>query len=287
MYQRGTRIKMANIKLHEIEAQLYEKIHLDIFNRFEQSLIMQRLLKAVGSDRHMCLDVGCGTGNMTEKEALIFDRVIGVDICPKMLHVAKRRLKQYVNIDLIVCDAEHLPFRDKIFNFISLFSVLHHIPNLSRTLKELYRIMAPGGVLLIEHEPNTWIRRLFISRIQFPLSLLATLIRYIRTPSLMKIQGSLDYETADIHAKYGFKREYVSRILQSIGFTDIQIKTHFLFSPFLSLLPKPFNKLAWLDSYFDALPLLAGFGHTINIKAMKSSSIECNNEIVAHKRDVL
>ena len=48
--------------------------------------------------------------------------------------------------------SELLPFQDNMFDFISAFQVFHHLSNIELSLKEINRIMKPGGILLVrEH----------------------------------------------------------------------------------------------------------------------------------------
>ena len=70
-------VKKANIFLHQEEAKIYNTIHREIFNPIEQQMIMSRLITASKIvNTRLCLDLGCGTGNLTIKESSIFHKVI-------------------------------------------------------------------------------------------------------------------------------------------------------------------------------------------------------------------
>jgi len=47
-----------------------------------------------------------------------------------------------------------LPFPDGHFGFVASYSVLHHVPDYLEAVRELARVVAPGGVLFIDHEHN-------------------------------------------------------------------------------------------------------------------------------------
>ena len=99
------------------------------------------------------LDFGCGVGRLTQALGPHFDRVVGVDVSPKMVALARKmnRLPQTVSYtsnqaaDLRVLD-------DAEFDFIVSNIVLQHIrPEITlEYLAEFFRVLAPGGVLVFQ-----------------------------------------------------------------------------------------------------------------------------------------
>ena len=95
-------------------------------------------------------DLGCGTGNvltaMLDKAAIL----IGVDVSPRMLELARRR---FVNagerVSLRIGDLTHLPLRDAEADFAAMNMVLHHVSSPLEVLREIQRILAPGGRLVL------------------------------------------------------------------------------------------------------------------------------------------
>jgi demethylmenaquinone methyltransferase/2-methoxy-6-polyprenyl-1,4-benzoquinol methylase len=71
--------------------------------------------------------------------------VIGLDPSPGMLAEARRKLR----IPLVQGIAEQLPFRANTFDFLSMGYALRHVADLKHTFGEYFRVLRPGGTLLI------------------------------------------------------------------------------------------------------------------------------------------
>jgi ubiquinone/menaquinone biosynthesis C-methylase UbiE len=98
------------------------------------------------------LEVGVGTGKNISHHPE-GTRVCAVDISPGMLRKAQRRaLKRGAEIDLILADAERLPFRDDVFDTTASSFVFCSVPDPVRGLRDVQRVTRPGGqVVLLEH----------------------------------------------------------------------------------------------------------------------------------------
>jgi ubiquinone/menaquinone biosynthesis C-methylase UbiE/DNA-binding transcriptional ArsR family regulator len=94
-------------------------------------------------------DLGCGTGQVSAALAPFVARVIGVDASGAMLQAAKKRLQGFDNIDLRRGDLEALPIDDARLDAATLMLVLHHVPEPSRALADVARVLKPGGRLII------------------------------------------------------------------------------------------------------------------------------------------
>jgi demethylmenaquinone methyltransferase / 2-methoxy-6-polyprenyl-1,4-benzoquinol methylase len=95
-----------------------------------------------------CLDVAAGTG-LVAREAINIvgdpGAVIGLDPSPGMLAEAARSLP----IRLVLGRAEHLPFPDESFDFLSMGYALRHVSDLAVTMREFLRVLRPGGRLCL------------------------------------------------------------------------------------------------------------------------------------------
>lgn len=95
------------------------------------------------------LDVGGGTGRVTSSLVAVARRVIVLDFSMGMLRQA--RLKPALLP--VRAQAEFLPFQAHTFDRILMVDTFHHLADQRRALEELLRILAFGGMLMIE-EPN-------------------------------------------------------------------------------------------------------------------------------------
>lgn len=110
-----------------------------------QRTLAQVRLRA--SDR--VLDVGCGTGVMLAELQRRNDaaRLVGIDLVPQMLDVARRRLPAAVALHLAAAD--RLPFDDASFDIVLSASVFHYLSDPGAALREWTRVVRPGGQLVI------------------------------------------------------------------------------------------------------------------------------------------
>ena len=100
----------------------------------------------------LVLEPGAGNGEFTLRIAPSQATIIGVEISPKQVEIARRRLEAFPETSMEVGDIDHLEFPDKHFDAIVGQSVLHHL-DLSRSLPELRRVLKPGGRVFFL-EPN-------------------------------------------------------------------------------------------------------------------------------------
>jgi SAM-dependent methyltransferase len=86
------------------------------------------------------LDIGCGTGAMSQKLAP-FGNVVSADFSPLALAFSKRRHLTR----LCAADAMRLPFRDNSFDVIVALDILEHLRDDQAALCEFQRVLKPGG----------------------------------------------------------------------------------------------------------------------------------------------
>lgn len=105
-----------------------------------------RMLPDVAGKRG--LDVGCGEGNGTRVLAGIGAKMAGVDIAPTMIrHAEEEELRELLGVLYYVADASALPFSDSEFEFVAAFMSLMDVDDLAGALKEIHRVLIPGGFL--------------------------------------------------------------------------------------------------------------------------------------------
>ena len=97
------------------------------------------------------LDIGTGNGNfikvLTSLDAN-FKTAIGIDILESSISSCKANFNDE-RISFINMNALNMDFDDDSFEIVSLSNSFHHLENIEDTLKEMERVLAPGGVIII------------------------------------------------------------------------------------------------------------------------------------------
>ena len=99
--------------------------------------------RAAGRD---VLDVGCNTGYGTIRFAPVAGRVVGVDVSPLAIEAARERALDG-RPEFIQTSGFELPFPAASFDLVTSFQVLEHVPDATAFLRELARVLRPGGMV--------------------------------------------------------------------------------------------------------------------------------------------
>ena len=94
------------------------------------------------------LELGCGTGDMwAGKQEFIgrCSRLVLSDFSAGMLDKAMETLRGYEGIEYRVIDIQEIPFGDREFDAVIANMMLYHVPDLPRALREVRRVLKPGG----------------------------------------------------------------------------------------------------------------------------------------------
>ncbi|XP_006749501.1 probable tRNA methyltransferase 9B [Leptonychotes weddellii] len=90
-------------------------------------------------------DIGCGTGKYLKVNSQVY--TLGCDYCGPLVEIARSR-----GCEVMVCDNLQLPFRDQGLDAIISIGVIHHFSTKQRrirAIKEMARVLVPGGQLMI------------------------------------------------------------------------------------------------------------------------------------------
>jgi SAM-dependent methyltransferase len=98
------------------------------------------------------LEIGCGKGALLNRMRIAGHEAIGVDIDAEVIAYCT---KTYPGIDARVCSGDQLPFPDHSFDTVLSFDVFEHIPDSDKHLREVRRVLEPGGRYLLQ-TPNKW-----------------------------------------------------------------------------------------------------------------------------------
>ncbi len=134
--------------------------------------VLTKRLSGVDVDQPV-LDVACGTGDLSfDLHQAGCTRVIGIDFCRPMLAIAQSKVSEKnISLPLIEGDALSLPFADGSFGVVTIGFGLRNLSSIEEGLKELRRVLKPGGQLAVLEfsKPGvpvlSWIFRFYFSRI--------------------------------------------------------------------------------------------------------------------------
>jgi ubiquinone/menaquinone biosynthesis C-methylase UbiE len=146
-----------NTRAHDGVADIYDAKHVEIFNAVEQRRLeatVRELVATCGIASPEALDVGAGTGNLSLKLLAAGCRVQAADVSAKSLARLAGKAGGAAPLTTTVLTGERLPFADASFDIVGTYSVLHHIPDYLLTVREMARVLRPGGVLYVDHERN-------------------------------------------------------------------------------------------------------------------------------------
>ena len=132
-------------------AQQKRQVPVDQF-RPNYERIMYFVKKLYPLDGSRILDLGCGTGWFTALAVQDGYDVTGLDLHHRLLRVAQERLlgNERPGNPFVVSRVEAVPLLSEHFDACFSLSVIEHIPDWEKHVEEAYRILKPGGVLVIE-----------------------------------------------------------------------------------------------------------------------------------------
>jgi ubiquinone/menaquinone biosynthesis methyltransferase len=172
------------------------------------------------------LDLACGTGDLTFAAASRGARVTGLDITPRMVDVARRRPRGRRSLGAkppptpdrlswIVGDMSALPVASGSFDLVTTGYGLRNVPDLPLALREIQRVLKPGGLvgsLDFDRPEARWLRALYLGYLTAVGSVLGWILH--RDPDTYR------YIPASIR-RYPGARGLVD-LLHTAGFTDVR-----------------------------------------------------------------
>jgi ubiquinone/menaquinone biosynthesis C-methylase UbiE len=146
---------------HDQTADKYDQKHAEIYNPLEQARLEQVLVEIIddlGVPQPDILDLGAGTGNISIKLIQRNCCVTALDVSLASLEVLKEKIGHDHRLVTVLLDSQRLPFPDSTFDVVTAYSVLHHIPDYLGAIREMIRLLRPGGLIYIDHEanPSAW-----------------------------------------------------------------------------------------------------------------------------------
>jgi ubiquinone/menaquinone biosynthesis C-methylase UbiE len=160
--------KLANVLYHDWEAATYDEKWSISYDERCIDYARDRFAHVAGTDGWpygTALELGCGTGFflLNLKQAGVLDEGHVTDLSPGMVEVAVRNASGLgFEVEGRVADAESIPYDDDTFDLVVGHAVLHHIPDLDLAMREVLRVLRPGGRFVFAGEPTRkgdWVAR--------------------------------------------------------------------------------------------------------------------------------
>jgi len=126
--------------------------HLNRRRQDIENSVWKRYIK----DGDLILEIGCGKGFFLKRvnDSIRRDITIyGLDISKEIIRIAGDYFPQ---ARYVIADAEHIPFKENIFNYIQIISTLEYVMHPDMVINEAVRVLRPGGSLYIELHKNAF-----------------------------------------------------------------------------------------------------------------------------------
>ncbi|QGS68816.1 demethylmenaquinone methyltransferase [Oceanobacillus sp. 143] len=170
------------------------------------------------------LDVCCGTGDwsISLSEAVgASGEVVGLDFSQNMLSIAEQKKKDLnlSNLELIHGNAMELPFEDHSFDYVTIGFGLRNVPDYMTVLKELYRVVKPGGkVVCLETSQPTMLgfKQLYFFYFRYIMPLFGRLFA-----KSYNEYAWLNESTREFPDKQKLRQMFIDA-----GFSSVQIKSY-------------------------------------------------------------
>ncbi|MBO0839482.1 MAG: class I SAM-dependent methyltransferase [Sciscionella sp.] len=153
--------KLANILYHDWEAGSYdEKWSISYDQRCIDYAVgrFELIAGRAGWPYERAMELGSGTGFflLNLMQGGVINKGSVTDLSPGMVTVALRNAANLgLDVDGRVADAERIPYDDNTFDLVVGHAVLHHIPDVRQAMREVLRVLKPGGRFVFAGEPTT------------------------------------------------------------------------------------------------------------------------------------
>ncbi|MCG3254143.1 MAG: methyltransferase domain-containing protein [Candidatus Heimdallarchaeota archaeon] len=135
------------------------------YDKFVGKFNLDEIIEYLPLDsENLLLDLGGGTGRAAEQLQEHVNECIVLDPSYEMLSEAKKKTDRFLIVQAV---GEALPFRENSLKQIFLNDSLHHIKKQKETLEESFRVLKPGGKLIIREFDKSYFWNIFLRFAEF------------------------------------------------------------------------------------------------------------------------
>lgn len=225
------------------------------------------ILRQLGDVRgQYLLDLGCGAGENSVYFAKLGARCVAADYSPGMVEVALKLAEaNQVSVEGRTINAMAIDFPDNTFDIVYASNLLHHIPDPRLTLKEMHRVLKPGGKACfwdpLKHNPVINVYRRIATKVrtedETPLDI--NLVNYIRS-----LYAKTSYDTFWLATLWIFLQFY---LIEKVNPNQERYWKKIIIEQ--ARLEKTYLRLEKIDKGLKKLPLAKRFAWNLAVVATK------------------
>lgn len=260
------KITKSNITFHdEFDADIYDWKWGKRYSKKEMEKVISEYCEYLGEEIgeiKRYLDIGCGTGaavvNLSLYEGM--GEAHGSDISIGMLKACNQNAKRVGgDISLTLADAQKLPYRDGSFDFITCHAILHHVANPEDVMKEVYRLLTPGGRALV-FEPTKYGTELIFKIMRYTWGIPYAIRERLKgkRPIWVVEEEYVDTLDSPVDVTTFHPRE-LREIIEDIPFSYAVVTTYGFLGNFTRFIAHPFRNVRPLKFIFDKIA--SGLSH--------------------------
>ncbi|MGE0132767.1 MAG: class I SAM-dependent methyltransferase [Blastocatellales bacterium] len=187
-----------------------------VYSRRRLNIWLDKFLPVSGAGLKL-LDVGCGTGyHLARYRERGFD-ITGIDGSEGMLREARSANPQ---VKFHQGDVDSLPLPDASFDYALCIEVLRYLPNIAPCVREIARVLKPGGLALVTAAPPLQANAYWpVNRVAaaFKLGNLTALKQFFHSSGKLKREfEAAGFDRAEIHGVYGGPMIWVERVMPRV-----------------------------------------------------------------------
>lgn len=205
------------------------------YENLSEAICLKEFFKRIPNKSDKILvEVGAGFGRLTCLYHTLFKKSILVEPAGKLRKLAINRLKNYKNVKFLGGEAEKIPLGNDFCDIVLVVRVAHHLVYLDKAVKEIKRILKPGGFLALE----------FANKIHFR-AVLRGLISL--NPSILNHE-SIDRRSKEVKTRGAipFMNHHPARVLKVLAKEGFKIISKRSVSNFRFPVLKKILPLGWL-----------------------------------------